>query len=253
MPPDSGTMKRIAELTNTGDTTEAIKEIDLQFRAGSETAELRYAYGLSHVKQGKYPQAEAAFKRALELDPDFYQAWSDLGLVYDETDRLEAAIDAYTKALDGNQKYFAALKNRGNTHRRMRNFPASASDYIRALDQEPDDYCVKGFLSYVAETGSKEAIAPTVWESAEFRRDYYSCRGIALAMDGHCPEAIAAYTNAITMAIADSETYNNRGFCYAKLGQLLKAQDDFAQATRLDPNNFQAHNNLKQAEALLQK
>ena len=58
-----------------------------------------------HSRRKEYPQAEAAFKKAIEIDAksaDAARAWDGLAAMYNSTNRLSEAADAAAKAMELN-------------------------------------------------------------------------------------------------------------------------------------------------------
>jgi len=67
--------------------------------------------GKKYFESGQVPQAIKAFKKALQLDPNFYEGWFNLGLVYQKLNRLTEAIDCYNKNIENYAQNPFALKN----------------------------------------------------------------------------------------------------------------------------------------------
>ncbi len=55
--------------------------------------------GTEYWKAGRFPEAEAALKKALELDPTSAQAWGQLGLFFNNQGRKQEALEAMEKAI----------------------------------------------------------------------------------------------------------------------------------------------------------
>jgi tetratricopeptide (TPR) repeat protein len=76
------------------------------------TARAYSALGSALMYQGKYDNAESMDKKAIELSPDSYEAWEDLGAAYQWSGtKPELAAQAFRKAID--------LAERERTKRRM--------------------------------------------------------------------------------------------------------------------------------------
>lgn len=57
-----------------------------------------YSIGVKQVRAWDYPSAITFLTRAIELDPNFAMAYRGLGIVYDNTDRIDLAKQNYEKA-----------------------------------------------------------------------------------------------------------------------------------------------------------
>src|SRR5262249_23474210 len=72
------------------------KAIDLQ----PDYAQAHYNLGLALRNQGKLAEAEAAFRKAIELQPDFAEAYVGLGLALKNQGKLAEAVKAYRRAVE---------------------------------------------------------------------------------------------------------------------------------------------------------
>lgn len=249
-PEVSADLRHISSLLEKGDGASALARADELISSGVKSSELMYARGLALIRLGRYDEAEKALLDLVGTDESFYRAWSDLGVTYDETGRYTEAVAAYTQALKIEPKYFPALKNRGNSQRKLGHYADAAADYRAALEQEQDS-CTKGFLAGVNELLGAPEETPTAWPSNGAKREFLGCRGIAEAQSKNCGAAIASFSAAIVLGEADSEVFNNRGYCFARGGDLTAALSDFEKAVALNPNNFQAVHNRDQAKSML--
>ncbi len=53
-----------------------------------------------HFTRGELPEAVAAYRRAVELDPDHVNAWSGLAMALARSDDLDGAIEAGRRAVE---------------------------------------------------------------------------------------------------------------------------------------------------------
>ena len=89
---------------------------------------------------GWHDAALAAYERAVELDPRFGPAWSELGQLRRDRGHIEAAREAFRRAIDGGadietNRYFLAALNGHDAP------PATPPTYVRALfDHYADDF-----------------------------------------------------------------------------------------------------------------
>src|SRR5206468_12704505 len=57
-----------------------------------------YNIGYSHMQKKDWAAAEAAFKKAVELKPDYVDAWNGLANVYNSQQKTDLALEASGKA-----------------------------------------------------------------------------------------------------------------------------------------------------------
>ena len=60
---------------------------------------LRYSLGNECLKQGQFALAAAAFRQALEFDPNYSAAWKLMGKALNEMGEQQAALEAYTQGV----------------------------------------------------------------------------------------------------------------------------------------------------------
>lgn len=85
----------------------------------------------------RYGDAAAAYRNALQLKPDYREAWENLGVVLQEQERLDDALDSYTRALRIERCSPVARKNIGNVLRVMGRLDEAEQHYREALDCNP--------------------------------------------------------------------------------------------------------------------
>jgi tetratricopeptide (TPR) repeat protein len=91
-------------------------EAMLDLSLAPESAGVRNLMGLVALKRRKFRQAEEYLRRALELEPDNYEATNNLGLaVARQRSRRREAIDIFTRAAELNPSGGAAHENLHDT------------------------------------------------------------------------------------------------------------------------------------------
>ncbi len=84
------------------------------------------------------PEAEAAYRRTLELDPNYANAHNNLGVLLYKTSRLHEAEGAYRRALQIKPDYVEAYNNLGNALMVQGRLNEAEASYRRALQIKPD-------------------------------------------------------------------------------------------------------------------
>src|SRR5580658_4893929 len=70
-----------------------------------EPAKKAYGKGVNAMNDEKWPAAQKNFEKAVEIDPDYAQAWSDLGEVLQKQAKPTEARAAWEKAVQADPKY----------------------------------------------------------------------------------------------------------------------------------------------------
>ena len=143
------------------------------------------------------------------------RAWFSVGYLSQEhrRDALDAAIDAYNKAVLLKPDLAEAYSNRGVAKNHLGRHKEAIADHDEAIRLQPD---------------SAEA---------------YNNRGNAKGKLGRHEEAIADLDEAIRLQPDSAEAYNNRGNAKGKLGRHEEAIADLDEAIRLQPHSAEAYNN----------
>jgi tetratricopeptide (TPR) repeat protein len=68
-----------------------------------------YNLGIAYFNLEKYKEALNSYETALSIKPDYKHGYYNIGLLYEATDNLEDALKAYEKALKIDSKYIYAI------------------------------------------------------------------------------------------------------------------------------------------------
>uniref|UniRef100_UPI00403E834C tetratricopeptide repeat protein n=1 Tax=Microcoleus sp. TaxID=44472 RepID=UPI00403E834C len=104
-----------------------------------QQAELFYEQGLLYGYTEEYAKAIASFDKALEIQPDYHEAWKNRGNALYYLGRLKDAIASFDKALEIKPYSYEACNNRGIALRNLGRLEAAIASYDEALEIKPDD------------------------------------------------------------------------------------------------------------------
>src|SRR5580698_3987972 len=102
-----------AQVTLRNDATIVLKRVGLHEGStvsatalnAPEPARKAYGKGANAMTEEKWPAAQKNFEKAVEIDPDYAQAWSDLGEVLLKQSKPTEARAAWEKAVQADPKY----------------------------------------------------------------------------------------------------------------------------------------------------
>ena len=235
--------------------------------------------GSEHYKKGQYDQAIVFYNKAVEINPEYDQAYFGRGLVYQSKKELDLALSDYSKAIEMNPNYSEAYNNRGSIYWNKGNQNQAFSDYDKAIELNPQNaqaYSNRG-LAFLDRKEFDKALTDynksielnpenstafnnrgTIFHKknshdkalSDFSRAleidpkydaaYYN-RGLSYHSKGELDRAIADYTKAIELNPLYEEAYNNRGSAYNKKGDRDHAIADYSRALEMNPRKTEAY------------
>jgi len=97
-----------------------------------------YQRGLSyyHISQN-YQAALQDYNSALRIDPKYYPAYLERGIVYNDLGKYQEAIADYQQAIQGNYQKHWAFSNIGLAYSNLGNYQAAINNYNQAIALYP--------------------------------------------------------------------------------------------------------------------
>jgi eukaryotic-like serine/threonine-protein kinase len=201
--------------------------------------------GVLRVRQGRFEDAVAALKLAIERKPNAYQAYVNLAQAYRRLDKLDLALEQLHRAvqLEPGLAHLYRLRAR---LRLERNEPALAlNDFDQAIERENtnspyqvDDRVERGRLLLSA---GKLAEALGSFDAALAQQKDHSVgqrlRAETLFRLGRFQEVIQAFDRYLETGKPLESVYRGRGLARAELGQYPGAIDEFTKALELHPTS----------------
>lgn len=206
-----------------------------------------------HMELDHAPEAEAAYRKAIDLDPKNALPWNNLGsLLTDELERYEEAETAYQKAIELNPKFAFTWFNLGNllmTHL-MRDEEAESA-FRKAIELDPNDAWTWGCLGNLlkSQAGRYEEAEAAYRQAIQLSPnddDHWYNLGMLLTtqLNRH-EEAETAFRKAIELDQKDSWNWNGLGNLLAShLGRYEEAETAYRQSIQLNPDYASPWNGL---------
>ncbi|NJO76393.1 MAG: tetratricopeptide repeat protein [Leptolyngbyaceae cyanobacterium RM1_406_9] len=174
--------------------------------------------GRTLAARGRLSEAIAAYRRAIQIDPNLAVAYNNLGIALYRQGRLQEAADAYYEAI----RLDANLANAYN----------NLAEVLVELGQPQEAERIRSQASAIpSDANSRNVI------------DYIN-QGRALANQGKHEEAIAAYNIALDFNPTLGVIYNNLGNSLQSLDRFEEAIEAYRRAIELTPTLVAAYNNL---------
>lgn len=110
-------------------------------RIQPNSVEALYHYGLWNQEHGNYNEAIETYHKILSFKP-YKEALFNLGFIHQEYLKVyDEAINFYTQAIGSDKNYFQAYYNRGLCYEQLGNYKQAELDFRKALEIYPDyDY-----------------------------------------------------------------------------------------------------------------
>lgn len=79
----------------------------------SNDAKLEYNHGIDYYKLGEYNKAMISFRRAINIDPDYIDAYFNLGLILEYLEQYDYALEMYKQVIMRNPNDDEAIYRAG--------------------------------------------------------------------------------------------------------------------------------------------
>ena len=229
--PDEGSYRsaRGLFLFRQGDYRGAVVDLECAAALGSEEGQDAYVRGRALSQLSRWKESEAAFSRALELDPN-EPPWAPKArssIVLARTEAERAALPAAAAKLD--REALQLLKTK--RWRRL-------LEVTVRLAKESPGYALAYQLQAVAHLslGDPAPARDAAQQAVQLRPDdpyVHSNLSYALTLLGHHAEAVAAATRALELEPTLEAAYENRGLARRGLNRWQGALTDFERALEL--------------------
>jgi tetratricopeptide (TPR) repeat protein len=99
-------------------------------------AKYYFQRGNSRYFQKRFKDACIDYSKAIEIDPQDAQAWSNKGTALDDLGKLDEAIKAYDRAFEINPQYVDAWSNKGTTLKALSRNTEDDAAFAKAKELE---------------------------------------------------------------------------------------------------------------------
>ncbi|MBL8489197.1 MAG: tetratricopeptide repeat protein, partial [Rhodocyclaceae bacterium] len=202
-------------------------------------------------RAGRLEEAQAAYRKVLDLDPEHPDAWHLTGVIHGARKEHEPAIAAIRRALAAKPGDPVYLGNLGIALAGAGRHAEAAEAYREALAGDPSASGIAYNLgnALTEEYRFEEAVA-AYRKAIELRPDYVAAwlnLGNALREKGAFDDALAAYGRVLELSPGHAGGLLNLGNLRRELGEPALARDLLRQALETEAANYRAWNNLGSA------
>lgn len=115
----------------------AIQYFDNALRIDSTDLATREFKAAFYKRRGEFDKAFATYRDIIIRNPDYSNAYFDIGTIYLEMDSLQKAYDNYSLAIKTDPLFIKAYYFRGHSAELMGNIEAAVADYTQANKMSP--------------------------------------------------------------------------------------------------------------------
>lgn len=215
------------------------------------------AQAKSMAFEGKYDQAIAIYDRAIQIQPDCYEAWYHRGNLLARLPDYESALADYDKAIALFPEKYQVWYSRGWVLGKLQRDAEAISSYDRAISLEPDKYelwydrgkaleRLQRYSEALVSYGKATAIRP---DDCQLWYD----RGVLLSKSQRYEEAIACYDRVIALKPDYPQIWRSHGVVLEKMQQYQGAIASYDRAIALNPQDYESWRSRGTALAGLQQ
>lgn len=209
--------------------------------------------GIALARQQKFEEAIKEYYETLAIFPDYLEAKQNIANSLIKLERTDEAIKVLEEAIQVNPDYVPALNNLGRLQAVKRNWPRAIELLERAAGIDSMDFEVQFNLGNARwQQGDKAGAIKTFETALELRPNdvlALSMLAQALVSDGQTERALTQLTQALPGNPDSPELLYNLGQLNARLGRPAEAARYFERVTQLAPDFAPARQALERARA----
>lgn len=211
-----------------------------------------YDQAVLQTQAGRRPQAEAAYRKVIDLAPSDPKMLGDaqmaLGLLLAQDGNAADAVPLLTQAAQADPKNPVPHQALGNLYAKLANPQKAIDERTVAVSLAPDDVQTRLLLADQLMAQKQYAAAAMQYDQAAQRQpdnaQVQNARGTAYEMSGNLAVARTAFQAALTADPKYARAENNLGVVYEKQGHMAQAVAAYKKAVQLDPALAVARRNL---------
>ncbi|KPK72169.1 hypothetical protein AMJ87_05500 [candidate division WOR_3 bacterium SM23_60] len=213
------------ELYNTGEIKQSIEKLTQVISAYPDYPDVHHALGCAFSLADNYDEAINSFKRAIELNPNYIEAYVDMAIVQNELCKFEDAKQSFeraavleTKDRGLSPQLKAKLANiytqLGDTYYELQEYEKAKDEYRRGTDMGSSFLDIKLKLAKThLQLSEYEETERILFEVLEHNQNYFEAR-------------------------------TTLGLCYYRQQKFLAAQKQWQEVLEADPGNIKAKSYL---------
>ena len=214
--------------------------------------QINKARGMYYVYQGdkQYRKHKTAiaidkYKRALELYPEHYRAWYNLGNIYVVYEDYFSAVDAYEHAIKYKSNFTLARMNLGIVlAEELGDFDGAIKQYDAILQSKRSIFFIPFIFNNLRSTRINKGRAYYNRGLAYKQKAIYIADNLRNLSPNFLSKAIESYKNALKYLKKDYDATYNLALAYHLSDDFKNAGKNYCNAIDISPMSYEAHYNL---------
>jgi tetratricopeptide (TPR) repeat protein len=149
------------------DASDALDHVNNLSTGKDDQLYAAFLEGTLYDRQKMYEQAEAAFRKALTIDPDNSMTLNYLGyMLADHDEKLDEALSMIQKAVELDPQNYAYLDSLGWAYFKLGKYNLAEADLRKAVERNSTDATVHDHLGELYEKTGRLKLAASQWEES---------------------------------------------------------------------------------------
>jgi tetratricopeptide (TPR) repeat protein len=210
-----------------------------------------YNKGVTAAKAGKADEAIAAYKEAIGIDANYFDAYMNLGALLFEKGTYDDALKAFQTASEKNPKSVEAFANVGRVNLTKRSYVEAEAAYKKAIALDDKNVELQKELAKLyKQKGDYPSLVQTCDKINQMNGaddQTWFLLGFAYAKLDKTTEAVAALEKSIALKPKNAPAQSSLGQIYLGKEDYVQAAKCFKAALAADPKNYAAASNYAMA------
>ncbi len=203
---------------------------------------------LDHHAAGRLDDAQSLYQQVLLLDPDNADALHLLGVIAQQRNDHQRAIELISRAIASDPSFPGYHNNLGEAHRSLNQLDLAEKAYRQAISLQPSFPEPHNNLGMVLQKRGDVNEAINLYRKAlQLQPNFpeaYNNLGTALMAKALVSEAVAAYQKALQLNPNYADAYSNLAFALGTQGDYANALQCCQHALKLNPYHYEAYRHL---------
>ncbi|ALE02752.1 tetratricopeptide repeat protein [Candidatus Pseudothioglobus singularis] len=238
----------VINLYSSGQYQDAIDQIKILNEAYPNVPFLFNLIGACYKELGKLEGAVKMFGTAVDIKPDYAEAYKNLGITLRGTGQLEGAVKSLRKALALDSGYVDAHYNLAITLNELGQYDDAINSYQKAIAINRNFADAHNNLGNLfKDLGQTDKAIKSYIRAIDISPQFAQAHnnlGTALVDHERFDDAVKSYNKAIEINPKFYEAHNNLGQVLIALGQFKAGVDSFKKAIDINPRFAEAYYNF---------